>query len=231
MRALLACPTGSIGTLGPNDAKQVVGDFPLLVEEPVYYCGFASAKSYGGSSYFVRDAVQGNWLIDSPKFLPQLVRRFEAWGGISSIFLTHEDDVADAARYAKHFGSRRIIGNAELASQPDAEMVLDGRQAIELAPGRLAIPTPGHTAGHIALLVDNRFLFTGDHLWWSRRRQRLEASRHYCWHDWSQQTDSMVRLLDYQFEWILPGHGQRIQLSPERIQDELRALIDRMRRP
>ncbi len=41
-------------------------DFPLVVEEPVYYCGYNSPKSYGGNSYFVRHAA-GNWLIDSPE--------------------------------------------------------------------------------------------------------------------------------------------------------------------
>ena len=94
----------------------------------------------------------GNWLIDSPKFLPRLVRRIEALGGIANIFLTHRDDVADAARYARHFGSRRFIHRAELASQPDAEVVLEGTAVQPLESGFVAIPTPGHTAGHVAFL-------------------------------------------------------------------------------
>src|SRR5689334_15640894 len=62
LRALLSCPTGSIGCLGHDDPKAVVTDFPLLIEEPVYYCGFNSPKSYGGNSYLIRHAA-GNWLI------------------------------------------------------------------------------------------------------------------------------------------------------------------------
>lgn len=42
LRALLACPTGSIGCLGDDDVKHVMEDFPLVVEEPVYYCGYNS---------------------------------------------------------------------------------------------------------------------------------------------------------------------------------------------
>src|SRR4051794_33750431 len=84
LHALLACPTGSIGTRGTNEAKAALADFPLPIEEDVYYCGFTSARSFGGSGYFVRHA-DGNWLIDSPKYLPQLVRRLEALGGVKNI--------------------------------------------------------------------------------------------------------------------------------------------------
>src|SRR5882724_5863301 len=97
LHALVSCPTGSIGSLGDESPKSVMGDFPMLIEEPVYYCGFNSPKSYGGNSYFIQHA-QGNWLVDSPKFLPQLVQQFEERGGIAHIFLTHRDDVADADR-------------------------------------------------------------------------------------------------------------------------------------
>jgi glyoxylase-like metal-dependent hydrolase (beta-lactamase superfamily II)/ferredoxin len=226
-RAIVACPTGSIGTTDRNDARQVMHDFPLEVEGPVYYCGFNSPKSFGGNSYFVRHPA-GNWLIDSPKFLPQLVRRFGEWGGIARIFLTHQDDVADADRYARAFGASRVIHRAELASQPDAEIVLEGTAPIDLVPGFLAIPTPGHTPGHMVLLHAGRYLFTGDHLWWDRDEQRLGASRDYCWHSWSEQTASMAALLDYSFEWVLPGHGQRVQLPAATMREHLQQLVKRM---
>src|SRR5581483_334573 len=116
LRALLACPTGSIGSVGSDDPKPAMNDFPLLIEEPVFYCGYNSPKSYGGNSYFIRHP-EGNWLIDSPKFVSPLVRQLEAMGGIAFIFLTHRDDVADAARFADHFASRRIIHEHELSSQ------------------------------------------------------------------------------------------------------------------
>ena len=186
LQALLACPTGSIGCLGDDAVKAVMRDFPLAVEGPVYYCGYNSPKSYGGNSYFIRHAA-GNWLIDSPKFVTPLVRQLEALGSVTHIFLTHSDDVADAERYARHFGSRRIIHREEVSSQPGAEVVLDGEGPWELAPGFLAIPTPGHTAGHCVLLYRERFLFTGDHLAWDRDARQLSASEDYCWYSWPQQ--------------------------------------------
>jgi glyoxylase-like metal-dependent hydrolase (beta-lactamase superfamily II)/ferredoxin len=226
--ALVSCPTGSIGCQGADRPGQVMDDFPLPIEEPVFYCGFNSALSYGGNSYFVRHP-DGNWLIDSPKFLPRLVRRFEALGGIAHIFLTHRDDVADAQRYAHHFGSRRIIHRTELEAQPDAEVVLDGFEPRPLAAEFVVIPTPGHTAGHCVLLFRDRFLFTGDHLSWDRDRHQLEASSDYCWYSWRRQTESMQRLTDFSFTWVLPGHGQRVQLRADEMRRQLDALVRRMR--
>jgi glyoxylase-like metal-dependent hydrolase (beta-lactamase superfamily II)/ferredoxin len=228
LQALLACPTGSIGCLGGDDVKAVMRDFPLLIEEPVYYCGYNSPKSYGGNSYFIRHPA-GNGLIDSPKFVTPLVKQIEALGGIAHIFLTHRDDVADAERYAEHFQSRRIIHRDELSSQPDAEVVLDGAGPWELAPGFLAIPTPGHTKGHCVLLFEDRFLFTGDHLDWDRDEQRLAASEDYCWYSWPQQAESMRRLADYPFEWVLPGHGQKVRLPVHEMRAQILRLTATMR--
>jgi glyoxylase-like metal-dependent hydrolase (beta-lactamase superfamily II)/ferredoxin len=228
LQALLACPTGSIGCLGDDDVKAVMKDFPLVIEEPVYYCGYNSPKSYGGSSYFIRHAA-GNWLIDSPKFVTPLVQQLEALGGIAHIFLTHRDDVADAERYAKHFGSRRIIHREELPAQPGAEVVLDGEGPWLLAPGFLAIPTPGHTKGHCVLLFQDRFLFTGDHLAWDRDGRQLSASEDYCWYSWPQQAESMRRLADYRFEWVLPGHGQKVHLPAKEMRAQILRLAETMR--
>jgi glyoxylase-like metal-dependent hydrolase (beta-lactamase superfamily II)/ferredoxin len=212
LQALLSCPTGSIGCLGDDDVKAVMNDFPLVVEEPVFYCGYNSPKSYGGNSYFIRHTA-GHWLIDAPKFVTPLVKQFELLGGISHIFLTHRDDVADADRYAEHFQYQRIIHRDELSSQPHAEIVLDGDGPWELTSDLPAISTPGHTQGHCVLLYRDRFLFTGDHLDWDRDGQQLAASEDYCWYSWAEQAESMKRLASYRFEWVLPGHGQKVCLS------------------
>jgi len=224
--ALVSCPTGSIGTHAANGAKCVMNELPICVDGDVFYCGFTSPKSYGGSSYFIH-RPGGNWMIDSPKFLPQLVRRFEALGGLQTIFLTHRDDVADAAKFAEHFHARRIIHRLEVKAQPGAECVVEGFDSQNIEPDFQVIPTPGHTAGHLALLYKNRYLFTGDHLAWDRTEQRLTAFRDYCWHSWSEQQQSLARLLEYSFEWVLPGHGQRVHLPAAQMRQELTALVSR----
>ena len=224
LRALVACPTGSIGTSDPSWTALALEDFPLLLAPRVFYCGFNSRKSFGGNSYFVEHR-DGNWLIDSPRYVEYLARQFTERGGVRYIFLTHRDDVADADRWAARFGATRIIHRLELASQPAAERVIDGREAVEVAPGFLAIPTPGHTRGHCVLLHDDQFLFTGDHIAWSRERQCLTVSRDVCWHSWREQVKSVEKLDRYSFEWVLPGHGQRVRLPRNEMRHEMARLI------
>ena len=221
-RALVACPTASIGAADKNASADAAREFPLSVADGVWYCGFASPKSFGASSYFVRHK-DGNWLIDSPRYVEQLARRFAEMGGLRHIFLTHRDDVADAAKYAARFGAERIIHRLELSAQPDAERVIDGVEDVELAQEFRAIPTPGHTRGHCALL-HRKLLFSGDHLWWSRRRGRLTASRDVCWWSWPEQVRSIKKLAGYEFEWVLPGHGERAHFPGS----EMRAEMDRL---
>jgi glyoxylase-like metal-dependent hydrolase (beta-lactamase superfamily II)/ferredoxin len=224
VRAQLACPTGSIGGATTAEAKDAIADFPIRLADGVHYCGFNSRKSFGGNSYFV-EHPDGNWLIDSPRFVEKLARKFEDLGGIRHIFLTHRDDVADAALYAARFGAERLIHRLELSAQPHAERIMDGFDPITLAPDFLAIPTPGHTRGHCALLYKDQFLFSGDHIWWSRNRARLNASESVCWYSWPEQQASVALLSRYTFEWVLPGHGERAHLPPSEMHRQITHLI------
>jgi glyoxylase-like metal-dependent hydrolase (beta-lactamase superfamily II)/ferredoxin len=226
-QALLACPVGSIGTVVPDKPlmRAATASFPIRIEDEVYYNGFNSEKSFGANSYFVRHS-EGNWLIDSPRYMKKLVEFFERMGGIRHIFLTHEDDVADAPRYAEHFGATRIIHRADLAAMPDAEWVVEGMGTVDAAPGLKIIPVPGHTRGSMALLYDNRCLFTGDHMGWDREINGLRLATVYVW-DEPTLRRSTVRLLDYSFEWVLPGHRDRMHLPAARMQEELRLLLER----
>jgi glyoxylase-like metal-dependent hydrolase (beta-lactamase superfamily II)/ferredoxin len=221
--ALVACPTGSIGSRHKIDLHDAVESFPEQIEDNVYFCGFASSKSYGASSYLIV-RPQGNVLVDSPRFAAQLVRRIETLGGVALMYFTHRDDVADHDKFHRHFGCRRIIHRAD-AGAVDAEQVVDGNEPIPLADDLLVIPTPGHTRGHAVLLYRDRFLFTGDHLAWSDNRNGLVAFRDVNWYSWPEQTKSMKRLLDYKFEWVLPGHGRRANLPADVMRQKLEECV------
>jgi len=125
------------------------------------------------------------------------------------MFLTHRDDVGDHAAFAREFGCARVMHAADGAARLPVERVIEDRATVRLDGELVAIPTPGHTAGHMVLLHADRFLFTGDHLAWSPEDRALRAFADVCWYSWPEQTASMQRLLDHRFEWILPGHGRR----------------------
>ena len=85
--------------------------------------------------------------------------------------------------------------------------------------------TPGHTAGSMCLIYRD-ILFTGDHLWWNPEKGRLSASRAYNWHSWDQQLKSLEKLLAFDFNWVLPGHGFLHKAeSPEAMRTGLKRAI------
>lgn len=223
-RALLVCPTGSIGS---GRASVQVDVFPQQLDEGVWLTGFNSPRAYGGNSFFVQ-RPEGNLLIDGPRFTKHLTKAFEQRGGVQHVLLTHQDDLGDAAEYAKAFGARVWIHEAEARSAPFATDLISGDSPVELQPGLLALPVPGHTRGSVMFEVQGRFLFTGDSLFWSRDLQTLHAHRAQCWFSWEAQTRSLATLKGRTFEWVLAGHGGRVHLPAAELQKRLDDLIRRM---
>ncbi|MDP9192588.1 MAG: MBL fold metallo-hydrolase [Acidobacteriota bacterium] len=215
-RALISCPTASIGTLEKQDMRAAVASLPELIADNVYRCGYTSESSFGAVSYLVRRGVdhdKGNLLIDSPRFTEPLARNIARLGGAHRMLLTHKDDVADHEKFHERFGCDRVLHVDDVGSRTrNVELQPAGIEPLTLAPDLIMIPTPGHTRGHAVFLYRDRFLFTGDHLAWSETRGHLYAFRSACWYSWSEQIRSMERLLDYRFEWVLPGHGRPVHL-------------------
>ncbi|HEY6332301.1 MAG TPA: MBL fold metallo-hydrolase [Blastocatellia bacterium] len=210
LMALVACPTGSIGSVDKHDIRPVVDAFPMNIADNVFFCGFTSESSFGAWSYLIvrPPADGGNVLVDSPRFNAQLAKKIEALGGVSRMFLSHKDDVADHAQFARKFGATRIMHESDGAQRLGIERAVTGEQPVRLDNDLLVIPTPGHTLGHMVLLYRDEFLFTGDHLAWSETRKTLTAFPSVAWYSWKEQIRSMVKLLDYRFKWVLPGHGR-----------------------
>jgi len=92
----------------------------------------------------------------------------------------------------------------------------------------LLIPVPGHTEGSTTLLYNQRFLFTGDHIWWDRNIKGLGTPEQLLW-DEKILLESIHKLLTYSFEWVLPGHGDRIQLTGPEMTRHLEQLLKRRR--
>lgn len=228
LRALLACPTASIGCedASRDELLRATSDFPLAIDDTVYHCGFHHARSFGAASYLIR-RERGNVLVDCPRFVRPLVERIEALGGVRTLFLTHRDDVADHDKWAKHFGCERVMHERDSDALPIERRIV-GEDAVELDSDLLAIPTPGHTEGSMCLLHAERHLFTGDHLAWSVRLGHVYAFRSACWYDWATLIESTRGLLHRSFEWILPGHGRRCHFERDVMREQLECAISWM---
>jgi glyoxylase-like metal-dependent hydrolase (beta-lactamase superfamily II) len=225
-RAVLVCPTASVRSENTQPRPQDT-IFPQPMTEDVWRCGFNARSSFGAHSYFVA-RPGGNLLVDSPRYAAALGEWFESRGGIAHVLLSHQDDVADADRYAKRFGARVWIHRDDSAAAPYATDLIEGTSAHDIVDGVVAIPLPGHTRGSVAYLLDDRVLFTGDSLAWSDRDQDLVAFRDACWYSWTALTASLGKLVACRFEWVLPGHGWPVHLPAEEMNARLRALVARM---
>jgi len=207
-RAILSCPVGAIGEEEKSDMARARDSFPLNVNGDIYLTGFNHRDSYGADSYFVR-SPDGNWLVDSPRFLPPLVKKFEEMGGLKYIFLTHRDDVGDAHKFAKHFGAGRIIHHNDRQAQKDAEYLLEGEGPFNFDNAEILF-TPGHTQGHMVMAWQGKYLFTGDHFAWLGSKNRFGSFRNACWFSWEEQIKSVGKMAVLtEIEWVLPGHGKR----------------------
>jgi glyoxylase-like metal-dependent hydrolase (beta-lactamase superfamily II)/ferredoxin len=221
LRALLSCPTASIGTTKkPRDIRSAQATLPVSIAENVYHCGYHAESSYGAASYLIQ-RPEGNILVDSPRFTPPLVEQLEAMGGVSYLYLTHRDDVADHQKFHDRFGCTRLLHRADIgAGTQSVEEQLTGTEEIDWLPELQIIPVPGHSPGHTVLLYKKRFLFTGDHLAYSDRLGHLSAFRNFGY-SWTEQKKSLAKLANYEFSWVLPGHGRRHHAEPTAMQASL----------
>jgi glyoxylase-like metal-dependent hydrolase (beta-lactamase superfamily II)/ferredoxin len=227
--ASVACPTQSIGTVSRR--RPPADLFPHELEDGVFALGYNSEDSFGAHSYFARrPSPLGNVMVDSPRFTRRLADPIAEMGGIAHILLTHQDDVADAARYADRFGARVWIHEADRRAAPFATDIIEGTEPVNVQPGLVAVPVPGHTRGSVVYLLEDRFLFTGDSLAWSRDDGDLTAFRGACWYSWPEQTRSLARLADgpWRFEWVLAGHGDKRRRPAGEMHERLVALVRRM---
>lgn len=224
-RARLLCPTASVHAEHAETPREAV--FPEPMTEHVWRLGYNARNSWGAHSFLIqRDS--GNAMVDAPRWTDHVVKAIEERGGLALVLLTHRDDVADAERYAKHFGARVFIHEDDRAAAPYATDLIRGRAPTPLADDLLVIPVPGHTKGSVVFLFEERCLFAGDSLSWDFTTGDLRASKHVCWYSWPEQTASLRALAAYSFEWVFAGHGGSIYLPREKMYARLLALTERM---
>ena len=164
--------------------------------------------------------------VDCPRFVPALRDALGALGGVRHIFITHQDDVAESARWAAHFGASRILHQEDVHEDTrDVEHQLAGSGPWTLPPQGppragpadadadadvVLLHTPGHTRGSCCLLFRPAgALFTGDHLAGdeSADPKRLTGWPAFCWFSFERQLQSVRELRELPFTHVIPGEG------------------------
>ncbi len=122
----------------------------------------------------------------------------------------HEDDVPYVEGRTPWLPSKTAIGPLldKFAPAPFAlhvDRVLRDGEMLPFAAGLQVIHAPGHTPGHIALYAkEHRTLFTGDSL---MNVAGLHLPVSTSSHDMDQARRSVRRLVEFDFDIALPGHG------------------------
>jgi len=164
--------------------------------------------SFGGISYLIKDG-RHIFMVDVPEYIENNISFVEDHGLPEFIFLPHRDDVADAEMFGERFGAKLIIHESERYAVKNPDITFRDLYEIE---GATIIHTPGHSPGSLSLFyAKKKVMFTGDHITADRGKPVAED---FSWtYDYDLQIKNSRRLLDYDFEYILAGHGGRWLIS------------------
>ena len=108
------------------------------------------------------------------------------------------------------------ISDIEIQLQGTGPWDLSGQQIdeSELDGGIQLVHTPGHTNGCICMWhADTKTMFTGDHWAWSLRVGRQSIFPGVNRGGIEKQVKSVQKLLAFDFEHVLPGHGRRFHVD------------------
>ena len=235
--------------------KAVLSSFPLPIDAArlphVFHLGYHCPASFGATPYLLTAAPHGNVMIDCPRYNSRLAKQLDALGGVDVLLLTHMDDVGDMARWKERYPQLQRYMHAADVGGPkewpyidmrgvEHQLSDDARSSSSVGessgrwrvlPGLSAIWTPGHSRGSLSFLAEASLtggiegaLFTGDHFCFSGRLGRLDGMARYGW-DLPLQSESIRKLANEPYLWVLPGHGRRHRFASanERVEKVLAA--------
>lgn len=225
--AAQVCPTTSLRRDPPAGRER--GLLPHHLGHDVWLAGHNAQSSFGANSFLVERAW-GRAMVDGPRWHPDIVTWLDERGGLDHVLLTHRDDIGDAQRYAEHFGAQSWIHEDDLDAAPWATDVLRGAADTTIEDELVAVPIPGHTRGSVAFVLEEDVLFSGDSLFWSRRRGDLGIHVKQTWYSLPAQLDSLEHLnATHRFAWVVAGHGDRHRTDADDMAVRLAALVTRLR--
>jgi len=167
----------------------------------------AAIESIGRKLEDLRTIVATHYHFDHTGNASTLIERSGAQ------LCVHEDDVPYVEGRSSWMPSKGPIGPLldKFAPPPftlHVDHVLRDGEMLPFAGGLQVIHAPGHTPGHIALYAkERRTLFAGDSL---MNTAGLHLPMSTSSHDMDQARRSVRRLVEFDFDIALPGHGAPI---------------------
>jgi glyoxylase-like metal-dependent hydrolase (beta-lactamase superfamily II) len=197
--------TGALGALGlPKDAVSAV----VVSHHHVDHVGSAEqCRREAGATVYVHESDAGIVRGDRRSHVPPGFYR-QSWRPTMARYLAHTL-AAGGARY-----------------RPVADLEVLGGEGILDVPGRpRVIPTPGHTAGHCSVLVEDRsVLFAGDAMVnFDYASGETGLGQHRFNEDRARAVASLARLEDLDAEIVLFGHGDPWSEGAQRAVELVRA--------
>jgi glyoxylase-like metal-dependent hydrolase (beta-lactamase superfamily II) len=185
--------------------------------------GFVSAYVLvrGREAAVVDTGVAGS----APQIEQGLTAAGSSWEDVRHVILTHNHpdhagsvgDVMEAAAEARGYAGAADIPSIDAAR--DLVAVEDGEEVF----GLRVVTTPGHTAGHIAVLdPDSGLLIAGDAL---NNTAGLGGSPPQVTADAAQAEESVKKLADLDVQRILFGHGDPLEQNAAQALRDLAASL------
>ena len=135
----------------------------------------------------------------------------------------HPDHISGAVRLREKMGAKILLHSAEQTDIAVDKVVAEGDiislHGIDLE----VVHTPGHNPGHICLYMrKERIMFSGDHVL-GQSTTVIQPPKG----DMAQYIDSLRKLLGYDIDLILPGHGPPLREPRRRVEELIQHRLER----
>lgn len=178
--------------------------------------------------------------IDAERILKQIKTKWGSLDKIKRIVFTHRhyDHTGGLSQILKAIELENERANVELiCHEEEAQYFIKDLKKFELKPTRTvkheeyiakgvnikAIHTPGHTHGHMCLLLeDEKLLLLGDTIMYTLGVLMPVFKMFHD--DYNAYKKSLPKLLEYNWDYAIPSHNRPIKLSREKVEKFVRKM-------
>jgi len=135
----------------------------------------------------------------------------------------HPDHISGAVRLREKTGAKIVLHSTEQTDIAVDKVVAEGDIIYLNGIDLEVVHTPGHNPGHICLYMrKERIMFSGDHVL-GQSTTVIQPPKG----DMAQYIDSLRKLLGYDIDLILPGHGPPLREPRRRLEELIQHRLER----